>query len=103
MVLKEKEGVKTPYSDIINWFEKNVLELHYTDADADFNNALKQIEPLCKLVDEFNPNLEEQDRLFFMEIVIWSLSICNKLDKTESEKAFSFDSAGLGNEYFGNN
>jgi len=55
------------------------------------------------LVDEYNPNLEEQDRLFFMEIVIWSLSICNKLDKTESEKAFSFDSAGLGNEYFGNN
>ncbi|MCE2744040.1 MAG: sigma 54-interacting transcriptional regulator [Fluviicola sp.] len=99
----EKEGVKTPYSDIINWFEKNVLELHYTDSDADFNNALKQIEPLCKLVDEYNPNLEEQDRLFFMEIVIWSLSICNKLDKTESEKAFSFDSAGLGNEYFGNN
>jgi magnesium chelatase subunit I len=99
----EKEGVKTPYSDIINWFEKNVLELHYTDTDADFNNALKQIEPLCKLVDEYNPNLEEQDRLFFMEIVIWSLSICNKLDKTESEKAFSFDSAGLGNEYFGNN
>ncbi len=99
----EKEGVKTPYSDIINWFEKNVLELHYTDTDADFNNTLKQIEPLCKLVDEYNPNLEEQDRLFFMEIVIWSLSICNKLDKTESEKAFSFDSAGLGNEYFGNN
>jgi len=99
----EKEGVKTPYSDIINWFEKNVLELHYTDSDADFNNTLKQIEPLCKLVDEYNPNLEEQDRLFFMELVIWSLSICNKLDKTESEKAFSFDSVGLGKEYFGNN
>ncbi len=99
----EKEGVKTTYSDIINWFEKNVLELNYTDTDDDFNNALNQIEPLCKLVDEYNPNLEEQDRLFFMEIVIWSLSINNKLDKTESEKAFSFDSAGFNKQYFGNN
>jgi magnesium chelatase subunit I len=99
----EKEGVKTTYSDIINWFEKNVLELNYTDTDADFNNALNQIEPLSKLIDEYNPNLEEQDRLFFMELVIWSLSINNKLDKTESEKAFSFDSAGFNKQYFGNN
>ena len=99
----EKEGVKTPYSDIINWFEKNVLELNYTDTDADFNTALNQIEPLCKLVDEYNPTLEAQDRLFYMEIVIWSLSINNKLDKTESEKAFSFDSAGLSKQYYGNN
>ncbi len=99
----EKEGVKTTYSDIINWFEKNVLELNYTDTDAEFNTALNQIKPLCKLVDEYNPNLEEQDRLFFMELVIWSLSISNKLDKTESEKAFSFDSAGLNKHYFGNN
>jgi magnesium chelatase subunit I len=55
------------------------------------------------LVDEYNPNLEEQDRLFFMELVIWSLSINNKLDKTESEKAFSFDSARFNKQYFGNN
>ncbi len=99
----EKEGVKTPYSDIINWFEKNVLELNYTDTDAEFKTALNQIEPLCKLVDEYNPNIETQDRLFYMEIVIWSLSISNKLDKTETEKAFSFDSTGLGKQYFGNN
>ena len=99
----EKEGVKTTYSDIINWFEKNVLELNYTDTDTDFNNALNQIEPLFKLVDEYNPNLEEQDRLFFMELVIWSLSINNKLDKTESEKAFSFDSVGFNKQFYGNN
>ncbi len=99
----EKEGVKTTYSDIINWFEKNVLELNYTDTDADFNNSLNQIEPLCKLVDEYNPNVEGQDRLFCMELVIWSLSINNKLDKTESEKAFSFDSVGLNKQYYGNN
>ena len=99
----EKEGVKTTYSDIINWFEKNVLELNYTDTDADFNNSLNQIEPLCKLVDEYNPNAEGQDRLFYMELVVWSLSISNKLDKTESEKAFSFDSVGLKKQYYGNN
>jgi len=99
----EKEGVKTPYSDIINWFEKNVLELNYTDTDADFNNTLNQIKPLCSLVDEYASNLEAQDRLFYMELVIWSLAINNKLDKTESEKAFSFDSAGLNKQYFGNN
>ncbi|MEY2870314.1 MAG: hypothetical protein RLZZ146_237, partial [Bacteroidota bacterium] len=29
----EKAGTKTPYSDVIHWFEKNYMELNYTDTD----------------------------------------------------------------------
>ncbi len=86
----EKQGVKTAYTDVINWFNTNFLELNYTDTDEDFNAALNSIEPLVKLVDEFAPELLPQDKLFCMEMLIWSLSINKKLDKMNSEKSFSF-------------
>ena len=36
----EKAGTKTPYSDTIHWFEKNYLELNYTDTDEVFFTSL---------------------------------------------------------------
>ena len=32
----EKHGVKTPYTDLINWFDNNFIELNYTDTDNEF-------------------------------------------------------------------
>ncbi len=86
----EKEGVKTPYTDIITWFNENILELNYTDTDEDFNATLLKIKPLVKLVDEYGSKLSSLDKLFCMEMVIWNLATHNKLDKMNSEKYFSF-------------
>lgn len=99
----EKEGVKTPYTDIIQWFDSNYLELNYNDLDQDFIENLESIEPLTRLVDELCPDLKGSNRAFCMEIVIWSLAVNNKLDKSATENAFKFDSEGLSESFFGNN
>ena len=36
----EKEGVKTPYTDLIDWFDNNFIELNYTDTDDEFYTSL---------------------------------------------------------------
>ncbi len=86
----EKPNVKTPYTDVIAWFNTNTLELNYTDTDKDFNASLNKISPLVKLVKEYCPDLSPLDKLFCMEMVIWSLSINKKLDKMNNEKSFTF-------------
>jgi magnesium chelatase subunit I len=86
----EKQGVKTPYTDVINWFNANFLELNYSDTDKDFYASLNQITPLVKLVDEYCADFVEQDKLFCMEMLIWSLAINKKLDKMNSETSFTF-------------
>ena len=86
----EKPNVKTPYTDVIAWFSTNTLELNYTDTDKDFNASLHKINPLVKLVNEYCPELPPRDKLFCMEMVIWSLSINKKLDKMNNEKSFTF-------------
>jgi magnesium chelatase subunit I len=100
----EKAGVKTPYSDIISWFENNdMLELNYTDNDASFNQAIEGITPLTKLVNEYWGNRSEAEKRFCMELVLWALVVAKKLDKTETEKAFSFDVNSLGRHMYGDN
>jgi magnesium chelatase subunit I len=100
----EKAGVKTPYSDIISWFENNdMLELNYTDNDASFNQAIEGITPLTKLVNEYWGNRSEAEKRFCMELVLWALVVAKKLDKTETEKALSFDVNSLGRHMYGDN
>jgi magnesium chelatase subunit I len=91
----EKQGVKTPYTDVIAWFDNHdMVELNYTDTDAEFNANLLAIRPLVKLVYEFCAKRSPAEKLFCMELVLWSLAGAAKLDRTESEKAFQFDATG---------
>jgi len=99
----EKEGVKTPYTDIIEWFDANYLELNYTDTDDIFDKNLESIEPLVKLLEEYCPQYKGSNRIFCMELVIWSLAISSKLDRSATENAFKFDSEGVNQSYYGNN
>lgn len=99
----EKEGVKTPYTDIIEWFDNNLLELNYTDDDTEFLTNLNSAKPLVRLVEEYCPDADETNKAFCMELVLWSLTVSNKLDKAENDDAFKFDSAGLDTPFFGNN
>jgi len=99
----EKAGIKTPYTDIITWFDSSdLLELNYTDTDAEFKETLLSIKPLVTLVQEFAGKRNEAEKLFCMELILWSLAVGNKLDRTESDKAFQFDSMG-GQLFFGDN
>ena len=99
----EKEGVKTPFSNIIEWFDSNYLELNYTDVDADFIENLTSIQPLSQLMDEYCPDLKGSNRTFCMELVIWSLAISKKLDRSATENTFKFDAEGLSESYYGDN
>ncbi|KFF01532.1 sigma 54-interacting transcriptional regulator [Chryseobacterium luteum] len=91
----EKEGIKTPYTDLIKWFNKNHLELRYNDTDEEFYSKLNRIEPLVTLVEENVPELSSEDKDFCKELVLWALTISKKLDKSENQTAFTFDSADV--------
>lgn len=91
----EKEGIKTAYTDLIKWFNKNHLELNYTDTDQNFSTKLNSVKPLTELVEEYASELSVEDQNFCKELVLWALTINKKLDKSENDNAFSFDSAGI--------
>jgi len=75
----EKEEIKTPYTDLIKWFNKNHLELNYTDTDEEFYNKLNSIAPLTTVVEENASELSQEDKNFCKELVLWALTISKKI------------------------
>jgi len=97
----EKEGIKTPYTDLIRWFSKNQLELNYADTDEEFYTKLDTIQPLTTVVEENASELSKEDQNFCKELVLWALTISKKLDKSENQADYTFDSADV-KQYFRN-
>lgn len=97
----EKESIKTPYTDLIKWFNKNHLELNYNDTDEEFYEKLNSITPLTTVIEENTLELSTEDQNFCKELVLWALTISKKLDKSETQASFTFDSADM-NSYFRN-
>ena len=89
----EKAGTKTPYSDTIHWFEKNYLELNYTDTDEVFFTSLKSIKPLNELIEKNVAHLSDSDKDFCRELVLWALAVSNKLGKTATDALYKFDAS----------
>ena len=95
----EKDGLKTPYTDLIQWFDNNYIELNYTDTDDEFFSSLKSIKPLIIFIEDHVGKLTSQDQAFCMELVLWGLTINKKLDKSEKNTTYKFDSRGI-SQYF---
>lgn len=97
----EKEGIKTPYTNLIRWFSNNQLELNYADTDEEFYAKLNKIQPLTTVVEENASELSKEDQNFCKELVLWALTISKKLDKSENQADYTFDSADV-RQYFRN-
>ena len=95
----EKEGKKNAYTDLIQWFEKNELELNFTDTDEEFFASLKTVKPLTEIIKEYASEQSKDDQNFCKELVLWALTISKKLDKAENESSFTFDATGIGQYY----
>jgi magnesium chelatase subunit I len=98
----EKEGVKTTYTKLIDWFDDNYIELNYTDTDNEFYANLKTVNPLSEIIEEFGAELTDEDKYFCMELILWSLTTSKKLDKSENNTSYKFNSNGL-NQFFQRN
>ncbi|WP_420573990.1 sigma 54-interacting transcriptional regulator [Kordia sp.] len=95
----EKEGVKTTYTDVVSWFDDNFLELNYTATDDEFYESLQLVTPLEEVIKEYATDYSKEDQAFCKELILWALTINNKLDKSENSTAFTFDSIGFGKHF----
>lgn len=97
----EKEGIKTTYSHLIDWFNSNYIELNYSDIDIEYQKKLSSVNPLNELIEKYASKLNLEDQLFCMELVLWALTVKNKLDMSDNESIFKFESLNVTNSYFG--
>ena len=87
----EKEGEKNPYSDILEWFfNESHFQLLDDALEEEYQQSLSEIKPLSELLDKYKKDIPENDRLFWMEFVLWALVEYNKLSKNRVAEGYQF-------------
>lgn len=88
----EKDEDKKPYDDIIKWFSDNEgLEILDDSPDSLYIEELSKIKPLKKFVEKHIKELSESEVYFYMELVLWSLTIHKKLSKRRFDQGSQFE------------
>ena len=87
----EKEGENNPYSDILEWFfNESHFQLLDDALEEEYQQSLSEIKPLSELLDKYKKDIPENDRLFWMEFVLWALVEYNKLSKNRVAEGYQF-------------
>ena len=82
----------TPYDGIVEWFfEESNFELLDDMNDELYKAELNRIKPLSKLIEKYQPEIENQEGYFLMEFVLWALVEYKKLNKSRFTKGFKFN------------
>ena len=87
----EKEGVKNPYTDIIEWFfAESGFELLDDCSDEEYERILGSIVPLEILIKKYQPQLVKEDKFFMKEFILWGLVEYKKLSKDRFSEGYQF-------------
>nr|WP_315155816.1 magnesium chelatase [uncultured Flavobacterium sp.] len=87
----EKQGEKTPYTDILEWFfTESGFELLDDCSDEEYKTILDSIAPLEILVKKYQPQLEKEDSYFMKEFILWGLVEYKKLSKDRLSEGYQF-------------
>jgi len=87
----QKPDATTPYDDLIEWFfESSGFELPDDLSDAEYKEKLDAIEPLNKLIEKYQPEIQKEDAYFLKEFLLWALVEYKKLSKKRFSKGLQF-------------
>ncbi len=87
----EKQDVKTPYTDTLEWFfAESGFELLDDCLDEEYKTILDSIAPLEVLIQKYQPQLEKKDSYFMKEFILWGLVEYKKLSKDRFTEGYQF-------------
>jgi len=88
----EKQEETSCYQPIIDWFfEESGFELLDDIPELEYQKKIDSIAPLAALIQEYQPDLEEDDIHFMKEFVLWGLVEHNKLSKYRVSQGYRFN------------
>ena len=88
----EKQGVETPYDEIVSWFFNNSDDFEILDDihEKDYTSILKKIKPLSDFVKKYKKDVLSNELCFWQEFVLWSLVEYKKLTKYRYAEGIQF-------------
>ena len=88
----EKQGVETPYDEIVSWFFNTSDDFEILDdvQEKDYKIILGKVKPLSDFIKKFKEDLQPNEVCFWQEFVLWSLVEYKKLNKYRYAEGIQF-------------
>jgi magnesium chelatase subunit I len=88
----EKQGIETPYDEIVSWFFNNSDDFEILDDidEQDYKSILEKVKPLSEFVKKHIKGVSQNDLYFWQEFVLWSLVEYKKLSKYRYAEGVQF-------------
>ena len=87
----ERQDDLSPYKELLDWFfTESGFELLDDADDETYKSQLDAVAPLESLILKFHPYIDEKDRYFMKEFLLWGLVEYNKLSKERFVKGYQF-------------
>ncbi|MCM4157088.1 magnesium chelatase [Gramella sp. AN32] len=81
----------TPYDDLVEWFfESSGFELPDDLSEQEYKEKLDSVDPLQKLIEKYQPEVDAKEKYFMMEFILWALVEYKKLSKQRFAKGLQF-------------
>ncbi len=89
--LLKKKKEQNPYTLITSWFSKNnIVDILSNASSEDYRKILIGIPGLQKIIEQYQPDADENLSLLYMEFILHGLSEYSQLSKLRLETGFQF-------------
>ena len=85
-----KPGEETPYDSLLEWFSQKQLVIGDSLNDNEYEELLLEIIDARTIIDKYVKDLDENDRFFFIEFILWGLESFNKLSILRTNNGIEF-------------
>ncbi len=88
----EKQTVRGPYQNLIDWFVEQEEDFALSDHldDAAYHKKLDSVAPLSALIEKYQPEVSKSELYFMQELLLWGLVENKKLSRIRFSEGVSF-------------
>lgn len=80
------------FDEVVEWFARGgKFQLETNASNAEYAKTLDAIPALDKILEKYQPNLADADKLFYKEFVLWGMVEHKMLDKQKYQERFDFE------------
>ena len=85
-----KPDEESPYDSILEWFSQKQLIISDNLKNNEYEELLSEIKDAIYLIDRYLPELDDNDRYFFIEFILWGLESFKKLSILRTNNGIEF-------------
>jgi magnesium chelatase subunit I len=94
-----KEGEYGEFEALAQWFVDNpMLQISFDMNEKSYHKELNQVDPLANILDKYQPEVQDADKNFYLEFILWAMVENGRLDKRRMSDGMKFQNdllAGL--------